>query len=503
MWRTLLTGYQYVLLVYFSSLNILYALFSCIGLRAIVVVFAREFSQGSLRDLLERDVYKPVSILVPAHNEEVSIVGSVQSLLNLQFPEFEIVVVSDGSEDETMQRLIEAFALAEQPWATRQDLPSAHVRRTFRSLTHPNLIVVDKDQGGKADSLNAGLNMARYPLFAAVDADSLLDGEAILRATRLFVEDETLIGVGGTIRPLNAAVVEDGRVTRGQDPEEVAGAVPDPRVRAGVLHRAGRVEPLQEPAHHLRRLRAVPPHGGPGGRRVQGRDRGRGHGAGGPPPQALPEGAQALQHPLHPRPDLLERGALGPGHPAPPAQPLAPGAVGDALDPQGHAVQPALRPPGHGRGAVLLDLRGARPGDRDQRLHPGGDRDLRRVREPAVRDPVRGPGHPLRDAGLPAGRRHRDLPLEPLPAAARPGPAVPGRLPRVRRLPAVPGHRADHRHRAGAVQAGAVGQDAPQGHPFQHPDGRTRRTRSTASGPRPASDRGRAGGPQLPGPACR
>jgi cellulose synthase/poly-beta-1,6-N-acetylglucosamine synthase-like glycosyltransferase len=219
MWRTLLTGYQYVLLVYFSSLNILYALFSCIGLRAIVVVFAREFSQGSLRDLLERDVYKPVSILVPAHNEEVSIVGSVQSLLNLQFPEFEIVVVSDGSEDETMDRLIEAFALAELPWATRQDLPSAHVRRTFRSLTHPNLIVVDKEAGGKADSLNAGLNMARYPLFAAVDADSLLDGEAILRASRLFVEDETLIGVGGTIRPLNASVVEDGRVTEAKIPK--------------------------------------------------------------------------------------------------------------------------------------------------------------------------------------------------------------------------------------------------------------------------------------------
>ena len=219
MWRTLLNGYQYVLLVYFSSLNVLYALFSCIGLRAIVVVFAREFSQGSLRDLLERDVYKPVSILVPAHNEEVSIVGSVQSLLALQFPEFEIVVVSDGSEDETMTRLIEAFALAEQPWATRQDLPSAHVRRTFRSLTHPNLIVVDKDQGGKADSLNAGLNMARYPLFAAVDADSMLDGEAILRASRLFVEDETLIGVGGTIRPLNAAVVEDGRVIEAKIPK--------------------------------------------------------------------------------------------------------------------------------------------------------------------------------------------------------------------------------------------------------------------------------------------
>jgi cellulose synthase/poly-beta-1,6-N-acetylglucosamine synthase-like glycosyltransferase len=220
MWTTLLNGYQYVLLIYFSSLNILYALFTCIGLRAIVVVFAREFSQGSLRDLLERDVYKPVSILVPAHNEEVHIVDSVRSLLALQFPEFEIVVVSDGSEDGTMDQLIGAFALAEQPWASRQDLSTSHVRRTYRSLTHPNLIVVDKERGGKADALNAGLNLARYPLFAAVDADSLLDGEAILRASRLFVEDETLIAVGGTIRPLNHTVIEDGRITEARIPKK-------------------------------------------------------------------------------------------------------------------------------------------------------------------------------------------------------------------------------------------------------------------------------------------
>jgi cellulose synthase/poly-beta-1,6-N-acetylglucosamine synthase-like glycosyltransferase len=219
MWNTLLTVYQYVLLGYFCGLNVLYALFTCIGLRAIVVIFAREFSQGTLRDLLERDVYKPVSILVPAHNEEVSIVSSVRSLLALQFPQFEVIVVSDGSEDETMQRLIDAFALAEQPWASRQDLPTAPVRRTFRSLSNPNLIVVDKERGGKADSLNAGLNLARYPLFAAVDADSMLDGEAILRASRLFVEDETLVAVGGTIRPLNAAVVQDGRITEVKIPK--------------------------------------------------------------------------------------------------------------------------------------------------------------------------------------------------------------------------------------------------------------------------------------------
>jgi cellulose synthase/poly-beta-1,6-N-acetylglucosamine synthase-like glycosyltransferase len=191
-WRTSLTIYQYLLLVYFSVLNILYGLFCCVGLRAIVIVFAREFSQGSLRDLLERDVYKPVSILVPAYNEEVSIVGSVRSLLALQFPEFEVIVVSDGSTDDTVGQLIDAFALTEQPFATRQDLATATVHRTFRSLSHPNLVVVEKENGGKADSL--------------------LDGEAILRATRLFVEDETLIAVGGTVRPLNGAVVKDGRV---------------------------------------------------------------------------------------------------------------------------------------------------------------------------------------------------------------------------------------------------------------------------------------------------
>ena len=213
MWSVPLTIYQYLLLVYFSGLNLLYALFCCVGLRASVIIFAREFSQGSLRDLLERDVYKPVTILVPAYNEEVSIVGSVRSLLALQFPEFEVVVVSDGSSDQTMERLVDAFALVEQPWAARQDLPTATVRRAFRSLTHPNLVVVDKENGGKADALNAGLNLARYPLFAAVDADSMLDAEAILRATRLFVEDDTLVAVGGTIRPLNAAVVRDGRVT--------------------------------------------------------------------------------------------------------------------------------------------------------------------------------------------------------------------------------------------------------------------------------------------------
>jgi cellulose synthase/poly-beta-1,6-N-acetylglucosamine synthase-like glycosyltransferase len=208
----LLITYQGFVLAYFCALNLLYSLFGYVGLRESVVVFAREFSQVALKDLLERDMYKPVSILVPAYNEEAGIVPSIQSFLALRYPEFEIIVISDGSTDKTLELMIDAFALVEHPWVWKKSLPSMPVRRAFRSLTHPNLLVIDKVNGGKADALNAGLNLARFPLVSAVDADSILDAEAVLRATRLFVEDEDLVAVGGTVRPINGAVVSEGRV---------------------------------------------------------------------------------------------------------------------------------------------------------------------------------------------------------------------------------------------------------------------------------------------------
>jgi cellulose synthase/poly-beta-1,6-N-acetylglucosamine synthase-like glycosyltransferase len=206
----LMTGYQFVVITYFAVLNLLYATFGFIGLRT-VIVYSRELSELALKDLLEREVYKPVSVLVPAYNEERSIVASVRSMVSLQYPRFEVIVVSDGSTDRTIERLVEAFALVEEPrvWAKR--LPTQPVHRVFRSLRYPNLVVADKENGGKADALNAALDLARYPLIAAVDSDSVLDAQAILRASRLFVEDESLIAVGGTIRPLNGAVLEGGR----------------------------------------------------------------------------------------------------------------------------------------------------------------------------------------------------------------------------------------------------------------------------------------------------
>jgi cellulose synthase/poly-beta-1,6-N-acetylglucosamine synthase-like glycosyltransferase len=210
-WKYLLMFLQLGVLSYFAVLNLLYALFGYLGLRA-VRIYARELSSSALKDILERDLEMPVSILVPAYNEALSIVASVSSFLSLHYPEYEVIVCSDGSSDETIPLLIDRFALVEDPRIFRRAVPTAKVIRIYRSLRHPNLTVVEKERGGRADALNASLNLARYPLIAAVDADSLLDAQAVLRAARLFLEDEAVIGVGGTIRPMNGALMDDGRV---------------------------------------------------------------------------------------------------------------------------------------------------------------------------------------------------------------------------------------------------------------------------------------------------
>lgn len=149
---------------------------------------------------------------MPAYNEEKTIVGTVQSLLNLRFPEFEIIVVSDGSNDRTLSLLDEALQLEAQSPAHRKLIETKPVEAVYRSRLHPRLVVLEKERGGKADALNAGLNFARFPLVCHVDADSVVEGDALLRGARIFGDDERVVAVGGGIRPLNGSVVADGRV---------------------------------------------------------------------------------------------------------------------------------------------------------------------------------------------------------------------------------------------------------------------------------------------------
>ncbi|MGQ4877140.1 glycosyltransferase family 2 protein [Billgrantia sp. LNSP4103-1] len=151
-----------------------------------------------------------VSLLVPAYNEAATIRTSILSLLQLQYPEFELVVVNDGSRDETLQVLIDAFELEVHPEPLRRSVPHQEVRNIYRSRRHANLKVIDKANGGKADALNAGINAARHGLFCAVDADSILQRDSLLRVVQPFMEDERTVAAGGTVRIANGSRVSGG-----------------------------------------------------------------------------------------------------------------------------------------------------------------------------------------------------------------------------------------------------------------------------------------------------
>src|SRR5690606_30688414 len=123
--------------------------------------------------------FLPVSFIVPAYNEQATIVSSVRSLLAMHYPEFEVIVTNDGSPDATLTELKQAFDLRAIPPNPHRFAQHAPVRGAYRSRTNPNLVVVDKENGGRADALNAAMEQARYPLIVAIDADSLVDPGAL------------------------------------------------------------------------------------------------------------------------------------------------------------------------------------------------------------------------------------------------------------------------------------------------------------------------------------
>ena len=132
-----------------------------------------------------------ISILAPAYNEEATIVASVQSLLTLDYPNLEVVVIADGCKDDTIGVLQREFALVEVYRAYAPQVPTKGVVALYRSLRHANLVVVDKVNGGKADALNAGLNLATGELVCAIDADTLIEPDALLRLVRPFLRPAT------------------------------------------------------------------------------------------------------------------------------------------------------------------------------------------------------------------------------------------------------------------------------------------------------------------------
>jgi cellulose synthase/poly-beta-1,6-N-acetylglucosamine synthase-like glycosyltransferase len=175
--------------------------------------YAARKHASALRQALRSPLTPPISVVVPAYNEEAGIADSVRSLLALDYPRLEVIVVNDGSTDRTLARLAEAFGLHPARRPTPPFLAHRPVRGVYLPRSQLRLIVVDKENGGKADSLNAGINFATCPLVCSVDADSLLEPDALAKTALPFMEDwERTVAVGGMVRIANGCRVERGRV---------------------------------------------------------------------------------------------------------------------------------------------------------------------------------------------------------------------------------------------------------------------------------------------------
>jgi cellulose synthase/poly-beta-1,6-N-acetylglucosamine synthase-like glycosyltransferase len=157
--------------------------------------------------------YPGIAVVVPAYNEAATIVESVQSILSVNYPEVELVVVNDGSTDDTLERLVDRFDLEAVEADVPVDVPAAEIRGVYRSMADEALLVVDKENGGKADALNAGIWLTEMPLFCAVDSDTILDRDALLDLAAPFLEfPETAVASGGVVRVANDCEIEDGIV---------------------------------------------------------------------------------------------------------------------------------------------------------------------------------------------------------------------------------------------------------------------------------------------------
>ncbi|HSK68827.1 MAG TPA: glycosyltransferase [Candidatus Limnocylindria bacterium] len=208
-WQEIFSGIGIFYLVYV----LLYAAFMFFSVAAGALRLHERDRMRRARGDLRNDLYFPVSVLVPAYNEEVTILSSIESLLALDYGQYEVIVVDDGSRDGTSARIAEHFRMRRVERPIRKTLPCQPERAVYEAMAgRVKLTLITKENGGKGDALNMGINASQHPYFLCIDADSVLQRDTLMRIVQPVLEDDTTIAVGGMIRAAQSATIVDGVV---------------------------------------------------------------------------------------------------------------------------------------------------------------------------------------------------------------------------------------------------------------------------------------------------
>ncbi|ETT44866.1 glycosyltransferase [Paenibacillus sp. FSL H7-0942] len=202
-----------VAIYYVVFVNTLYFSILALSFRNIWTIFRRSH-YSKYNTLSGSELVPSVSLLVPAYNEELTIIENVNCLMTLNYPTYEVIVVNDGSSDATLNILLKEYRLKPVPnTKIRGKIACQKIRGIYHNPEFPDLYVIDKENGGKADSLNAGINLSHYPLISSIDADSLLEKDALIRMARMYMENpEETVAIGGDVRIANGCKIENGAV---------------------------------------------------------------------------------------------------------------------------------------------------------------------------------------------------------------------------------------------------------------------------------------------------
>ncbi|MBR7166982.1 MAG: glycosyltransferase family 2 protein [Bacteroidaceae bacterium] len=214
----LFTFFNYFMIFYSSGLILSYLLMTIVSL--IQIRRRKKYNSAEyIKRILLNSPHTPgISIIAPAYNEETTVVDNVNSLLGMDYPKFEVIIVNDGSKDNTLEKLIKNFDLIEVPYNYIEYVKTKPYKRLFKSTNekYKRLVVVDKENGGtKADASNAGINVAQYPYFVCTDVDCILNPQGLYYLIwDVLSSEKRVIAVSATMRMANSCTMKDGRLAK-------------------------------------------------------------------------------------------------------------------------------------------------------------------------------------------------------------------------------------------------------------------------------------------------